>query len=178
MIGHDDPRHGTDRGYHLGCHHACCRAAHAAAARSYAAAPNRLVDVGPARRRIESLACLGWSRQVLSARLGRERSYLTALLFGPHQKITTASSTKITGLYDELHDVEYFGPGSARIRRDARTRGAVTPAGWLDVDRGIRRLDAEEKACGCHPHMPNRRTIHGIECMGCGWGITITRAAA
>lgn len=28
----------------------------------------------------------------------------------------------------------------------------------------------QEKACGCHPSIPNVRTINGLECQGCGWG--------
>lgn len=31
-------------------------------------------------------------------------------------------------------------------------------------------LPAPEKACGCHPNMPNVRTPSGWACLGCGWG--------
>lgn len=32
-------------------------------------------------------------------------------------------------------------------------------------------LPADEKPCGCHPHMPDIRVPGGYECLGCGWGV-------
>lgn len=170
MIGHDDPRHGSDRGYSAGCRQACCRGAHAAAMWAYRQDRRpRLVDVAPLTRRLDALACLGWSRQHLSRRLGMSRGYLRHVDSNPTCLKSTAD--KIKALYDELRDLPCTEPTANRTRELAARRGAVAPHTWFDIDRGLL-LTAHlpEKPCGCHPRMPLERTLDGFVCKGCGWG--------
>lgn len=132
MIGHDDPRHGSNRGYLAGCHEACCRAAHMRRRKHLRLHPNPLVDVLGTRRRVEALAVLGWDRAEISRRLCRHRDWLHKVLLG--QRVQPATAAGIAALYDELRDVCPLTPYARRISTDAIARGAVAPDVWVDID--------------------------------------------
>jgi hypothetical protein len=169
VIGHDDPRHGTNRGYLAGCHEACCRAAHAAEQRAYRAEGRpRLVAAAPTVRRIEALACRGWSQRALAARLGRARSYLQHVVHRDLVWRTTAA--KVAVLFDELCDVDRLDAIGNRVRAEATARGAVPPWGWVDIETGAYAVShIPEKPCCCPLETPDEATDDGLVCVGCGW---------
>jgi hypothetical protein len=178
VIGHDDPRHGSDAGYYAGCHEDCCRTAHAARAWTYRQDTTpRLVTTAAVVRRLEALACQGWSLQALSRRLGKGRGYLRHVI--AQQWCHRDTAEKIAALYDELCDVTCTDPTAGRVRALAERAGAVAPHAWLDVDRGLLHVtEVDEKPCCCPTNVPNRRTTYSLTCMGCGWAYALTGRAA
>jgi hypothetical protein len=118
-----------------GCRCGECRAAHA---RSRAMQRKRtylrhgspaLVSTLGAKRRVQALQAIGWSMNMLETRLGRSRSYLSALM--TRDSMTPATFEAIADLYDQLS----MTPGtSRRAIGDAKRGGFVPPLAWDDID--------------------------------------------
>jgi len=118
-----------------GCRCDECRAAHA---RSRAMQRKRaylrhgqpaLVSTLGATRRVQALQAIGWSLHMLETRLGRSRSYLTALM--ARDSMTVPTFEAIADLYDQLS----MTPGpSRRAVGVAKRAGFVPPLAWDDID--------------------------------------------
>lgn len=125
-------RCGTDAGYQGGCRCVACKTAHARSSKRYRVLGGAAaVPVLGATRRVDALACLGWSRQELSRRLGRDKSYLSLALRGA--TITPETFAAIARLYDALSMTWCTSPAAARTAANARTRGVAPPLAWDDA---------------------------------------------
>lgn len=121
-------RCGSDAGYNAGCRCEACRAAHAANHRRLRARPCPTVDATGTRRRVQALACLGWSAAELSRSLGRNRSYLAKAIDRDRVHPTTAAA--VEALYDRLSMTWCTTPTAARTAATARAAGWVPPLAW------------------------------------------------
>ncbi|WP_143588470.1 hypothetical protein [Tersicoccus sp. Bi-70] len=89
------------------------------------------VDGTGTTRRLQSLACLGYSTEVLAARLGlAQRSKFGDLVFG-RRGVTAGTERKVRVLYNELWCTP--APSENRWQEAAvtRTRNAAAARGWL-----------------------------------------------
>lgn len=149
------PPHGTPRRYDLGCHEACCRAAHAARARAkrraqaYGRWQGRIPVAGTARR-LQALVALGWSFGALSRR-GGWGPHLLWLIATKQRSVTPAVAARVAALYDELWDQappagdRHERKAVTRTRRFAAERGWAPPLAWDDDE-----IDDPD----ARPHMP------------------------
>lgn len=124
-------RCGTDAGYNRGCGCDRCKRAHARNHKRLRCIPNPTVSALGTRRRVQALACLGWSTAELSRRLGRHRSYLLKVL--RNDRLEPATVLTICRLYDELSMTLCTSPTAAQTADDARRRGWVPPLAWDDA---------------------------------------------
>lgn len=108
--------------------------------------PSARISAQGSRRRVEALACLGWSIAALAEQLGATRSALAQRVAGT--STTVAAHRELAALYDRLWatpptaatvaEAGYI----ARTKRHARALGWVPPMGWDDID-----TDPEPPAC-------------------------------
>lgn len=88
------------------------------------------VSVIPSRRRLEALAVMGWPMTHIAQRVSITASSLSRVRNG-WRTVSTQVHNEIARVYRDLARVP--GP-SPRIASDARQRGYIGPAGWIDVD--------------------------------------------
>lgn len=136
--------HGTVGGYvNDRCRCQPCTTAHADNARQRRrlhyygqALPKSVPNVGT-RRRVDALACLGWSMRVLSTRLGWEPDRLSQI-FTDGGGISPLNAQRIAGLYDELWQTRapttarYAWQSVGRTIAMAEARGYAPPLAWDD----------------------------------------------
>jgi hypothetical protein len=97
-------------------------------------APAALVDATAARRRLQGLIAMGWTKRALAARMGRLESNLARVL--RHNKITARTDRDIAALADELTSCRSGLPpvpdeSTPRARSDAeRCRRLARRCGW------------------------------------------------
>jgi len=134
-----DHRHGTVAGYNrIPCREDCCKLAMARYKKRWAwdqlQGRSRTVSTLGTRRRIESLAWLGWSRTAIAERAGMQATNLARLIYG--DTMTAALAARFAALYDELSMTFPTGGAQAiaNTRNQARARGAVSPLAWDDID--------------------------------------------
>lgn len=126
-------RCGTDAGYNAGCKCTRCLAAHSRARNiSRMRANPRVPSVGVVRR-IQALACLGWSSAEVSRRLGMDRTYLCKTIL--RETVEPATAAAVTALYDELSMTWCTTKTAARTAAAARSRGWAPPLAW--DERGL-----------------------------------------
>lgn len=137
--------HGTEQAYISDrCRCTPCRDAHAskATARRRQIAYGRhqsalVLNVG-SRRRVEALACLGWSMTVLAPMLHCTDRSLHRLFEDGVQYVSRARAESIVRLYDELWDkpapqtTKGERISARRVLLIARTRRYAPPAAWDD----------------------------------------------
>lgn len=137
----DDPRHGTWAGYIAGCRTCCGEAARRyQAGRTYDAHRGlpRTLDPHGLRRRVEALACLGWSGQDIASRLGHGHEWLRQVLRG--QRVYRRTHEQIVAVYDELVTLPPPCDTATRRAMVARTKaraerlGFVPSHRWLNID--------------------------------------------
>lgn len=130
-IAPDDPRHGTTRGYHAGCRDDCCRRAINAAAKrgriERQLGHYRRVPAIGTRRRLQALACMGWSQREVLRRAGYGRGFIDHINRSTWLNKPTAA--KFARLYDELSGT--VGP-STWSRTYAQQAGWAPPIAWDD----------------------------------------------
>ncbi len=135
----DDPRHGTYAGYTAGCRMDCCRDA----ARMYQKVREleahrgmrRTVSSRGARRRIQALACLGWSSYDVSAYQGKVGEWTRQVLM--RDVIFRSTHEAIAEAYEALSTRKPTGNPQivARTKNRAARLGWVPPLAWDDIDR-------------------------------------------
>ena len=141
----DDQRHGTWAGYQLGCREDCCTTA----ARRYQKGrvldahrglPRTVPSLGT-RRRVEALACLGWTSYDISSRLGHGREWLRQVLLC--DVIHRRTAERIASVYDELCmtqppvDTPMRQRMVTRTLRRAERSGFAPPLAWDDIDTDV-----------------------------------------
>lgn len=143
-----DPRHGTVAGYNrIPCRDDCCRLAMANYKKRWAwdrhNGRERIVSTLGTRRRLESLAWLGWSRSQVAARVGIAPTNVARLL--SKETMTASLAARFAAVFEELCMTLPTGKAQAiaNTRNQARKRGAHPPLAWDDIDndpepRGIR----------------------------------------
>jgi hypothetical protein len=94
------------------------------------------VDAAGTHRRVQALACNGWSLARICGRLGMLRSNFGALM--DRGQVTAATARAVRALYDELWDqappegTHHEKAAASRARNYARARGWAPPAAWDD----------------------------------------------
>ena len=97
-----------------------------------------LIDGRGARRRLQALACHGWTIAALATRLGLTREALSARVHCA--TVTVATHRALDELYEQLWDrrpvpdVDVPAGMIVRTERRARARGWVPPLAWDDID--------------------------------------------
>lgn len=142
MILPDDPRHGTTRGYHAGCHEACCRAAMARyekASRLARLRGGRSVSALGAQRRLQALMRLGWSSNAIAVAADLpHRNHVWRIVNGQNGKPTTwlqlSTDRWVRDVYDRLSMEIPSGPYANRTRLFAERNGWPPPLAWVDID--------------------------------------------
>ena len=101
-------------------------------------APGALVDALGTRRRIQSLAWVGWSIPQLAALAGIDKQSLHRAL--RHDQLTAATATAVRDLYDQMWNVTPRNPDRhaatavTRTRNRARAQGWHPPMAWDNID--------------------------------------------
>lgn len=85
------------------------------------------ISVIGSQRRVQALARMGWSAEMLAARLGCDRRRLAALTSGQQTKVTVRWARQVAELFNELHMVH--GPGR-KAARFAELKGWPVPLAW------------------------------------------------
>lgn len=139
----DDPRHGTTRGYHAGCHDLCCRRAMAMYEKSGRLARlngGRAVPAIGYQRRVQALMRLGWSSPDIAQAAGwPHRNYVLRVVNGQKGKPTTWLERKtadaLEAAYDKLAMVTpEMTPTRARTKARATRLGYAPPLAWDEID--------------------------------------------
>jgi hypothetical protein len=139
-------QHGTEAGYvNHRCRCADCTAAHTQTARdrrrriAYGRHVPRSIPSTGTRRRVEALACLGWSMQALDERMGWSSGRFRVIL-ELQDGIGPATAQRVADLYEELWNqpapaVDWGSRISVtRTRRLAERRGYLPSLAWDDID--------------------------------------------
>ena len=99
------------------------------------------IDGIGARRRLQALAAIGWSGDVLAARLRYARRSVFDVRSGAQGVLTGDFDQAIRALYEELQDTPPVPTcrtdrsAVTRTVNEARKRGYLPPAAWDDPDR-------------------------------------------
>lgn len=91
----------------------------------------RKMPVIGAQRRLQALHAIGWRIPDFVERGIGERAHVAEILAGKRTVLLRETHEKIARMFDELQHTA--GP-SERVRRLARRRGLVDPAGWDGID--------------------------------------------
>lgn len=138
----DDPRHGTTRGYHAGCHEPCCRRAMARyekAGRLARLNGGLAVPALGSQRRLQALMRLGWSSHAIAAAAGlKHRNHTLRILNGQKGKPTVwvqkSTDKWVREVYDKLSMQVPTGAHANRTRAHAERMGWPPPLAWDDID--------------------------------------------
>ncbi len=92
------------------------------------------ISVIGTQRRLQGLARMGWSAEMLAARVGCDRRRLAAFTSGQQTKVTVRWARQVAELFNELHMVP--GPGR-KAARFAELKGWAFPLAWDEdaIDR-------------------------------------------
>lgn len=169
----DDPRHGTTRGYHAGCHEACCRKAMARyekAGRLARLNGGRAIPAIGAQRRIQALMRLGHTSEDIARAAGwSHRNQVLRILNGQRGRPTTwlerGTHQTICRVYDQL---SMRLPEMDRYRRRASTlaerKGWAPPLAWDDIDDPAARPSGTSEPAGRKQYLDHaaiERRING-----------------
>jgi hypothetical protein len=127
----NDPRHGTSRGYVLGCRLECCRRAQMVYMKRYRMGQTpKLIDPTGTIRRLQALACLGYGGKQIGEQVAKNLEWSRKLIRS--QQITTTNAQLVADLYDRLSMTPATHPLAGRIRRDSAEKGWAPPLAWDD----------------------------------------------
>lgn len=149
----DDKRHGSNAGYVAGCRCAPCRLASTRYTKRLKAdnqfGLERTVESWRAVRRLDALACLGWSRGVVAVEMGvKHKCQVYAI--GSHPRIYESTLARLDAVYQRLSmrlpDPQTKNQRTAvtKTQRNAQRRGALPPLAWDDIDNPDQRPDMTE----------------------------------
>lgn len=86
-------------------------------------------------RRLQALACIGWSSKQLAARLeGFTGSTLALIREGDQPEVKQSTARAIAALYEQLSMTPNMAPGHIQTRGWARKYGWVPPVAWDHID--------------------------------------------
>ena len=103
------------------------------------AIPLRVNAVG-SRRRLQALACLGWTLPELERRAGERPKYYNEMMYAPSKTLDRGRAERISSLYDELWDQEPPQVDeadrfrAAYAKTTARRNGWAPPMAWAGID--------------------------------------------
>lgn len=172
MIGPDDPRHGTTKGFHAGCRELCCRRALARdekARRLERLRGGRAVPAIGAKRRLQALMRLGWSSHRIAVEAGLpHRNHVWRIVHGqkgrPTVWIQKSTDKWVRDVYDRLSMTIPTGRYVNRTRMYAERQGWLPPLAWTNIDDPNERPELEETAITNDPDVDEAavwRRIHG-----------------
>ncbi|MFI7691732.1 hypothetical protein ACIBQ6_21875 [Nonomuraea sp. NPDC049655] len=96
------------------------------------------VDSTGTRRKLQALMYMGWSAQVLTERLGMDRSFIRRVM--NRSQVEGVTARAVQDLFAELSIVgppvrtRYERASATRAQRYARERGWVSALAWDDID--------------------------------------------
>lgn len=126
-----DPRHGTNRGYIVGCRDECCTAAHRRYMKLYRMGRRpRLVDPTGTVRRVQALLAIGWTCADLGRRCGRGDEW--ARMVARSNAVTTETAALVKAAYDDLSMRIPRGQRHEQTRRWYANKGYAPPLAWDD----------------------------------------------
>lgn len=85
-------------------------------------------------RRLQALAFMGWSCQVIAERIGSHYRPLTRLRDGGRERVMQSTHNRVDAVFRELAFVEAPGHSGRVTRGAARKRGWVHALAWDDID--------------------------------------------
>lgn len=111
-----------------------------------------------ARRRLQALACLGWSSIVIAERYGMHADNLNMLRRGDREHyIRRGFAARIAAAYDDLHmEPAPRGRGATWAQGYAAKNGWVPPLAWDDID------DPDEKPKGITRQHKSRSDVDEV----------------
>lgn len=139
----EDPRHGSTKGYHAGCHQPCCLKAIARyekAGRLARLNGGRAVPAIGAQRRLQALMRLGWtSTDIADAAGWSHRNHVFRIIKGQKGKPTTwlekSTDATVRRVYELLSmSIPDPSPARARTRSLAAKKGYAPPLAWDNID--------------------------------------------
>ena len=142
-MNHDDPRHGTTRGYHAGCREKCClkaRSRYEKEGRLARLNGGRAVPALGYQRRIQALMRLGWTSQAIADAGGwSNRNHVLRVLKGqkgkPTRYLQRPTAERIEAVYERLSmRLPEPSPTVNRCVRLAERNGWPPPLAWDDID--------------------------------------------
>lgn len=140
LMADDDPRHGTTAGYnaHYELQSPICGPCRLAKRRYD---KRRIMRGGQlkvsslgARRRIQALQALGYSRRDIAEAAGYGRAHAALKWALDGDAITAATALRIYTAYDGLCMTLATNPRAERVRKHAAARGWPPPLAWTDID--------------------------------------------
>lgn len=141
----DDPRHGTSAGYIAGCRDPqCCWPAKLRYDKGlrwhrHTTGKGRKTDPTGTVRRLQALACLGWSVAALARRSGMHHQVLHAV-GKAYPTVYLSTAHKVAALYDELSmtpaptSTTSERVSASKARSHAARNGYAPPLAWEGVD--------------------------------------------
>lgn len=135
MIGPDDERHGSTRGYAQGCRQPCCREAQNEYERNrrkrrQVLGEERAIPATGTRRRLRALMAIGHTSKTIAAECGWG-SGEAVLEVTKRAWVQQKTADTVAEVYERLS----MTPGnSAGTRHRAASKGWIPPLGWNDID--------------------------------------------
>lgn len=99
---------------------------------------NIFVPAAPAVRKVQALACMGWSANDVGERIGVDGRTIGRFRSGTRPTARIETVRKISRVYRELSTVKNDTRSGRTTITLARRAGWVGPAEWIDIEKGIR----------------------------------------
>lgn len=93
------------------------------------------VDAVGARRRLQALAYMGWSAQVIAEKIGSHYRPLMKIRAGEYARVRLSSHQRIAEVFEVLAMQSAPGRSGRVTRGHAAGRGWHGPLAWDDIDR-------------------------------------------
>jgi hypothetical protein len=133
VVSPEDERHGTNRGYVVGCRDECCTKAHRRYMKLYRMGRQpRMVDATGTQRRIEALLALGWTCKDIGGWCDRGDEW--ARMVSRSARVTTTTALVVAQAFDRWCMTIPTGLYHERNRRHAARKGYAPPLAWDDID--------------------------------------------
>lgn len=95
-------------------------------------------DAEPTVRRLQALACIGWSSKKIAAQLVGFTGSTVALIREGHQaEVRQSTARQVSALYTRLAMTPNTAMGSNQTRGWARKHGWRGPLHWASIEEGI-----------------------------------------